>query len=107
MPSSRSCAIRSSCGLHPLGVGLQPRDQITKRRPCDEQCQPTLRRCNAPGCNNYRCPYCRKAFSEVADLVKTDGNIRFVVKEFPLLREDSTNYSRFALAMRMLHGDDA
>ena len=26
---------------------------------------------------DYRCPYCRKAFSEVDDLVKTDGNIRF------------------------------
>ena len=56
---------------------------------------------------DYRCPYCRKAFSEVEDLVKTDGNIRFVVKEYPILGEDSTNSSRFALAMRMLHGDDA
>lgn len=56
---------------------------------------------------DYRCPYCRKASSEVEDLVKTDGNIRFVVKEYPILGEDSTNSSRFALAMRMLHGDDA
>ena len=56
---------------------------------------------------DYRCPYCRKAFSEVDDLVKTDGNIRFVVKEFPILGEDSINSSRFAIAMRMLHGDDA
>ena len=56
---------------------------------------------------DYRCPYCRKAFSEVDDLVKSDGKIRFVVKAFPILGEDSTNSSRFALAMRMLHGDDA
>lgn len=56
---------------------------------------------------DYRCPYCRKAFPEVEDLVKTDGNIRFVVKEYPILGEDSTNSSRFALAVRMLHGDDA
>lgn len=56
---------------------------------------------------DYRCPYCHKAFSEIEDLVKTDGKIRFVVKEFPILGEDSTNSSRFALAMRMLHGDDA
>ena len=56
---------------------------------------------------DYRCPYCRKAFSEVEDLVKTDGNIRFVIKEYPILGEDSINSSRFAIAMRMLHGDDA
>ena len=56
---------------------------------------------------DYRCPYCRKAFAEVDDLVKTDGKIRFVVKEFPILGEDSINSSRFAIAMRMLHGDDA
>ena len=56
---------------------------------------------------DYRCPYCRKAFSEVDDLVKTDGKIRFVVKAFPILGEDSINSSRFVIAMRMLHGDDA
>ena len=56
---------------------------------------------------DYRCTYCRKAYAEVADLVKTDGNIRFVVKEFPILGEDSVASSRFAIAMRMLHGDTA
>ena len=56
---------------------------------------------------DYRCSYCRKAYAEVADLIKTDGNIRFVVKEFPILGDDSIASSRFAIAMRMLHGDDA
>ena len=56
---------------------------------------------------DYRCPYCRKAFSEVDDLVKTDGNIRLVVKELPILGEDSINSSRFAIAIRILHGDSA
>ncbi len=56
---------------------------------------------------DYRCSYCRKAYAEVADLVKTDGNIRFVVKEFPILGEDSVISARFAIATRMLHGDDA
>ncbi len=32
---------------------------------------------------DYRCGYCRKAYDEVAELVKSDGNIRFVVKEYP------------------------
>ncbi len=56
---------------------------------------------------DYRCTYCRKAYSEVEDLVKTDGNIRFVVKEFPILGEDSLTSSKFAIAVRMLHGDAA
>ena len=56
---------------------------------------------------DYRCTYCRKAYSEVEDLVKTDGNIRFVVKEFPILGEDSLVSSKFAIAVRLLHGDDA
>ena len=56
---------------------------------------------------DYRCSYCRKAYSEVADLIKSDGNIRFVVKEFPILGDDSIASARFAIAMRMLHGDDA
>lgn len=56
---------------------------------------------------DYRCGYCRKAYAEVADLVKSDGNIRFVVKEFPILGDDSVASARFAIAMRILHGDDA
>jgi protein-disulfide isomerase len=56
---------------------------------------------------DYRCTYCRKAYSEVEDLVKTDGNIRFVVKEFPILGEDSLTSSKFAIAVRLLHGDAA
>ncbi|MEO8241211.1 MAG: DsbA family protein [bacterium] len=56
---------------------------------------------------DYRCSYCRKAYSEVADMVKADGNIRFIVKEFPILGDDSVASSRFAIAMRLLHGDGA
>jgi protein-disulfide isomerase len=56
---------------------------------------------------DYRCGYCRKAYSEVANLVKSDGNIRFVVKEFPILGDDSIASSRFAIAVRLLHGDGA
>ncbi len=56
---------------------------------------------------DYRCTYCRKAYSEVEDLVKTDGNIRFVVKEFPILGDDSLTSSKFAIAVRLLHGDAA
>ncbi|WP_095589353.1 DsbA family protein [Actibacterium ureilyticum] len=56
---------------------------------------------------DYRCGYCRKAHDEVAELVASDGNIRLIVKEFPILGEDSTISSRFAIATKQLAGDAA
>ncbi|NEY88927.1 DsbA family protein [Tabrizicola oligotrophica] len=53
---------------------------------------------------DYRCGYCRKAHDEVAELVKSDGNIRFVLKEFPILGEDSVISSQFAISVLQLHG---
>ena len=56
---------------------------------------------------DYRCGYCRKAYTEVEELVKSDGNIRFVLKEFPILGDESVAASRFAIAVLQLHGADA
>ena len=56
---------------------------------------------------DYRCGYCRKAKEAVEELVKSDGNIRFVLKEFPILGDDSVASSRFAIAVLQLHGPDA
>ena len=56
---------------------------------------------------DYRCGYCRRAHSEVAQLLETDGNIRLIVKEFPILGEQSVLASRFAIATRHVAGDDA
>ncbi len=55
---------------------------------------------------DYRCGYCRQAFAEVAELLDTDGNIRFIVKEFPILGEESLMAARFAIATLQLHGDE-
>lgn len=56
---------------------------------------------------DYRCGYCRKAHDEVNTLVNTDGNIRYIVKEFPILGEESLLSSQFAIAVQQLHGPDA
>ena len=56
---------------------------------------------------DYRCGYCRKAFPEVSKLVSEDGNIRLIMKEFPILGEQSVASSRMALATRLAHGDEA
>lgn len=55
---------------------------------------------------DYRCGYCKKAHDEVAELIKSDGNIRFVLKEFPILGEESMAASQFAIAVLQLHGAD-
>lgn len=56
---------------------------------------------------DYRCSFCRRAFPEVTELVQSDGNIRLIVKEFPILGEESTMASRFAIATSQIAGDDA
>jgi protein-disulfide isomerase len=56
---------------------------------------------------DYKCGYCRKAHDEVAELVASDGNIRLIVKEYPILSEDSINLSRAAIATLQSQGADA
>lgn len=56
---------------------------------------------------DYRCTYCKRAHEEVAGLLKADGNIRFIMKEFPILGEESILASRFAIATRRVAGDAA
>ena len=56
---------------------------------------------------DYRCTYCKQAYAEVNQLIESDGNIRFIVKEFPILGEQSKLAAQFAIAVRNLHGNDA
>ncbi|MES0860931.1 DsbA family protein [Ruegeria sp. SCPT10] len=56
---------------------------------------------------DYRCGYCRRAVPEVAQLLEADGNIRLVIKEFPILGDASVLSSRFAVAAKHVAGDDA
>ena len=56
---------------------------------------------------DYRCGYCKRAFEEVEKLVGGDGNIRFIVKEFPILGEQSVLASRYAVATKQVAGMDS
>lgn len=49
---------------------------------------------------DYRCPYCKQAQASVNELLKSDQNIRFVYKEFPILGPESMIASRAAVAAR-------
>jgi protein-disulfide isomerase len=56
---------------------------------------------------DYRCGFCRRAHPEVAELVSSDGNIRIITKEFPILGEQSLMASQFAIATKIVAGDVA
>lgn len=49
---------------------------------------------------DYNCPYCKRAMPEVDALLAEDGNIRFVLREWPILSEGSEIAARAALAAR-------
>ena len=55
---------------------------------------------------DYNCTYCKRALSDVRSLVKADGRLRVVLKDFPVLGPDSVEASRVALAVKnQLQGD--
>ncbi len=55
---------------------------------------------------DYRCGYCKKAHGEVASLIETDGNIKWIVKELPILGDQSVLASRFAVATKQVAGNE-
>jgi protein-disulfide isomerase len=50
---------------------------------------------------DYNCGFCKRAMSDMFDLIKTDSNLKFVLKEFPVLGEGSVEAAHVAVAARM------
>ena len=50
---------------------------------------------------DYNCGYCKRAMTDMLDLLKVDGKVRFVLKEFPVLGEGSMQAAQVAVAVRM------
>ena len=50
---------------------------------------------------DYNCPYCKKAFHEVAQLVEKDKQVKLILKEFPILSKGSEEAAKVALAAKM------
>ena len=48
---------------------------------------------------DYSCGYCKRVFPTIQALLKEDGNIRYVLKELPILGPDSLFASQAALAV--------
>lgn len=49
---------------------------------------------------DYNCPYCKRAMPEIDALLAQDGQIRLVLREWPILSEGSALAARAALAAR-------
>jgi protein-disulfide isomerase len=50
---------------------------------------------------DYNCGYCKRAMSDMFDLMKADPKLRVVLKEFPVLGAGSMDAARVGVAVRM------
>jgi protein-disulfide isomerase len=50
---------------------------------------------------DYNCSYCKRAMSDMLDLLRDDSKLKFVLKEFPVLGEGSIQAAQVAAAVRM------
>jgi protein-disulfide isomerase len=50
---------------------------------------------------DYNCGYCKRAMSDMLDLLKSDSKLKVVLKEFPVLGEGSVEAAKVAVAVRM------
>jgi protein-disulfide isomerase len=50
---------------------------------------------------DYNCGYCKRAMSDMLTLLKSDPNLKVVLKEFPVLGPGSVEAARVAVAVRM------
>jgi protein-disulfide isomerase len=50
---------------------------------------------------DYNCGYCKRAMSDMLELLKDDSKLKFVLKEFPVLGEGSVQAAQVAAAVRM------
>jgi protein-disulfide isomerase len=50
---------------------------------------------------DYNCGYCKRAMSDMLDLMKSDPKLKVVLKEFPVLSQGSVEAAQVAVAVRM------
>ena len=50
---------------------------------------------------DYNCGYCKRAMSDMLELMKNDSKLKVVLKEFPVLSEGSVEAAKVAVAVRM------
>ena len=56
---------------------------------------------------DYQCGFCRKAQPELTEMIESDGDIRLIVKEMPILGPGSELAARAAVATLITRGPEA
>jgi protein-disulfide isomerase len=100
------CALAVACVLPAtVTLGEQPDDNILSRAS-------VLHDPDIPSLGNskgdltivefidYQCPYCKKTVPQLAQLAKEDGNIRLVLKDWPIFGDVSVDAARLVLASK-------
>jgi protein-disulfide isomerase len=50
--------------------------------------------------SDYNCPYCKRAFKNLRQILSDDNKVRVVLKEFPIFGENSEGAARVAIAAK-------
>src|SRR5580704_18883750 len=99
------CAVAVAVvSLSAVALGEQPDDVLSRDRVLRDPDIPSL---GNPNGNltvveffDYQCPYCKKLAPELAKLVQDDGNIRIVLKDWPIFGDASVFAAKLALASK-------
>src|SRR5690606_18160032 len=54
---------------------------------------------------DYNCPYCRQMVPVLADLVESDPQLRVILRDWPVLGEESMEAARVAIAVKLTAPD--
>lgn len=107
----RSALLASLCAvavavvsLSAVALGQQPDDILSRDSVLHDPDIPSL---GNPNGNltvveffDYQCPYCKKLAPELAKVVQEDGNIRVVLKDWPIFGDDSVFAAKLVLASK-------
>ena len=55
---------------------------------------------------DYKCGYCKRAHEQIVTLLESNSEIRFVVKEFPILGAESEMASKASIAILLYQGEE-
>lgn len=56
---------------------------------------------------DYNCGYCKRAMSDMLDIVEKDPNVKFVLKEFPILGPESVEATTVSIAVNRIAPEKA
>lgn len=96
----------------PASIALTQEDSVTSR-------DKVLRDADIPSLGNpdgdlviveyfdYQCPFCKKVAPELAKVIKDDGHVRLVMKDWPILGDPSPYAAKLVLATKYQNKYDA